>query len=101
MSEPELTPEQQRRADLLVKLFDLRSFIGSLFVVFGVIVTIDGLLADQAEIDKAAGLNVSLWTGLAMLVLGAVFLAWMLLSPPEVSTRTADEETPDESGPGH
>ena len=51
MSSPELTPAQ-RRAETLAKLFDLRMFIGSLFVVFGVIVTVDGLAASRAEIDN-------------------------------------------------
>jgi hypothetical protein len=83
MSEPELTPEQ-RRAETLAKVFDLRMFIGSLFVVFGVIVTIDGLLAGPEEIAKAAGVNLSLWMGLIMLALGIFFVAWTLLSPPDV-----------------
>ena len=83
MSSPELTPEQ-RRAETLAKLFDLRMFIGSLFVVFGVIVTVDGILAGPEEIAKAVGINLSLWTGLIMLVFGIVFVAWTLLSPPEV-----------------
>lgn len=83
MSSPELTPEQ-RRAETLAKLFDLRMFIGSLFVVFGVIVTVDGLAAGPAEIRKAVGVNISLWTGLLMLALGVIFVAWTLISPPEV-----------------
>jgi hypothetical protein len=83
MSSPELTPAQ-RRAEIMAKIFDLRMFIGSLFVVFGVIVTLRGLAATQAEINKAAGINLSLWTGLMMLATGVVFVAWTLISPPEV-----------------
>jgi len=83
MTSPELTPAQ-RRAELMATLFDLRMFIGSLFVVFGVIVTLRGLAASPAEITKAAGINLSLWTGLIMLVTGIVFVAWTLISPPEV-----------------
>jgi hypothetical protein len=83
MSSPELTPAQ-RRAETLAKIFDLRMFIGSLFVVFGVIVTVDGFFAGQEEIDKAVGINLSLWTGLFMLALGVFFVAWTLISPPEV-----------------
>jgi uncharacterized membrane protein YedE/YeeE len=83
MSSPELTPAQ-RRAETLAKLFDLRTFIGSLFVVFGILVTLRGLTASRAEIDKAAGINLSLWTGLVMLAIGVIFVAWMLVSPPEV-----------------
>jgi hypothetical protein len=84
MADSQPSPARRDRAELLAKLFDLRTFIGSLFAIFGVVVTIDGLVADSAEIDKAAGINLSLWTGMAMLVLSVVFLGWMLLSPPEV-----------------
>ena len=83
MSSPELTPAQ-RRAETMAKIFDLRTFIGSLFVVFGLIVTGRGFAAGKADLDKAAGINLSLWTGLVMLVVGVVFVIWMLLSPPEV-----------------
>jgi len=83
MSSPELTPAQ-RRAETVAKLLDLRMFIGSLFVVFGIIVTFRGLTATAAEIAKAAGINLSLWTGLLMLATGIVFVAWTLISPPEV-----------------
>src|SRR3954471_2102363 len=83
MSSPELTPAQ-RRAETVAKLLDLRMFIGSLFVVFGILVTFRGLTASAAEIAKAAGINLSLWTGLLMLATGIVFVAWTLISPPEV-----------------
>jgi hypothetical protein len=83
MSSPELTPAQ-RRAETLAKIFDLRMFIGSLFVVFGVLVTLRGFVAGPADIAKAAGINLSLWTGLLMLATGIVFVAWTLISPPEV-----------------
>src|SRR3954468_18417890 len=83
MSSPELTPAQ-RRAETLAKIFDLRTFIGSLFVVFGVIVTIRGFTASRADIAKAAGINLSLWAGLIMLATGVIFVAWTLISPPEV-----------------
>jgi len=83
MSSPELTPAQ-RRTETLAKLFDLRMFIGSLFVIYGVIVTGQGLTASRADIAKAAGINLSLWTGLLMLATGAVFVAWTLIVPPEV-----------------
>ena len=84
MSQPELTPGQ-RRVAMLAKVFDLRNFIGSLFVVFGVIVTLYGLFGvHRSEIDKAAGLNVSLWTGVVMLVVGLGFIAWTFLAPPEI-----------------
>lgn len=86
--------EEERRTLRLAKLFDLRTFIGALFLVFGVVVTIEGLLADQAAIDKASGIRLSLWTGLVMLVVGAIFLVWMVLAPPEVATKKDDLAKP-------
>ncbi|GAA4314235.1 hypothetical protein GCM10023086_35430 [Streptomyces venetus] len=63
------------------KLFDIRRIIGGLFVIYGVIVTIAGLTASDADIDKAEGVNINLWTGLGMLVLGLFFLVWLKLRP--------------------
>ena len=48
----ELTPEEARNWRL-AKLFDLRSFIGSLFVIFGILVTAAGIAASKATITKA------------------------------------------------
>jgi hypothetical protein len=81
------TPEEhpgESGGELLAKLFDLRTFTGALFLIFGVIVTIVGLNASQADIDKAAGINLALLLGLIMLVLGAAFIGWMLARPPQV-----------------
>ena len=35
-----------------------------------------GIFDSQAEIDKAAGVRINLWTGLGMLVIGVSFLLW-------------------------
>ena len=86
----ELTPEEARNWRL-AKLFDLRSFIGSLFTIFGILVTIAGIAASPAAIDKAAGINLGLWVGLVMLIMGLLFLAWVLLKPP-VPITTAEAE---------
>lgn len=89
-------PQVEARALRLAKLFDLRTFIGSLFLIFGVVVTIEGLVASPSSIAKAGGVNLSLWTGLVMLVVGAVFVAWMLARPPELQAKRQDlSQTPD------
>jgi len=86
----ELTPEEARNWRP-AKLFDLRTFIGALFLIFGVLVTIAGLAASQANINKAAGINLGLWVGLIMLAMGVFFIAWILLKPPAPIT-TAEAE---------
>lgn len=95
------TPEErpgERATDPLALLFDIRSFTGSLFLIFGVIVTIVGLTASDADIKKAAGVNLSLIIGLIMLAMGAVFVGWVLLSPPEVlhSHEMTEDELPEQ-----
>lgn len=85
-----LTPEEARNWRL-AKLFDLRTFIGSLFLIFGILVTIPGIAASQATINKAAGINLGLWVGVIMLVIGVFFLLWVLLKPPAPVT-TAEAE---------
>jgi xanthine/uracil/vitamin C permease (AzgA family) len=87
-----------RKTQRLAKLFDLRTFIGALFLIFGVVVSIEGATASAADIAKAAGVNLSLWTGLAMLVVGIAFIGWMLAKPPEVETRHQDLSRPPDAG---
>jgi len=93
-AEPTHDSAEQRKTLRLAKLFDLRTFIGTLFLIFGAVVTIEGLLASPASIAKASGVNLSHWTGLAMLVTGAFFVAWMLMQPPEVDVDKADLSRP-------
>ncbi|WP_432082364.1 hypothetical protein [Streptomyces sp. WAC 04229] len=73
--------ELETKSVTAARLFDIRRIIGGLFVVYGVIVMIAGFVASDAEIDKAQGVNINLWTGLGMLVLGIFFLAWLKLRP--------------------
>ncbi len=58
---------EAERVAKAANLFDLRRIIGALFAVYGVILTIVGLTDSQAEIDKAAGIHINLFTGIGML----------------------------------
>jgi len=62
-------------------LFDLRTIIGGLFTLYGVMLTVYGIFDSQAQVDKAAGVRINLWTGLGMLALGLAFLTWVKLRP--------------------
>ena len=76
--------EQAADADKTARaadLFDVRRVIGGLFVVFGLLLFVLGLGASQEDIDRAAGTNVNLWTGLGMLIFGIFMLAWAFLRP--------------------
>ena len=76
-------------------LFDLRTVIGGLLTLYGVVLTVMGLFASHATKAKAAGININLWAGLTILAGGAVFLAWARLRPirPEDIERDEQEES--------
>jgi xanthine/uracil/vitamin C permease (AzgA family) len=61
--------------------FDIRRIIGGLFVVYGLILAVVGVVGTDAIKHKASGINVNLWTGLAMIVVGMLMIAWALVRP--------------------
>lgn len=76
----EMTPRDMAKS-AASKLFDLRILIGGLFTFYGIALTIYSFFTTPEELAKAAGININLWLGLAMLLLGVVFLLWARLSP--------------------
>ncbi|GAA5612766.1 hypothetical protein CP981_15945 [Streptomyces platensis] len=85
--------ELARESATAARLFDVRRIIGGLFTVYGVIVTIAGLMATDADLKKAQNININLWTGLGVLALGLFFLVWQQLRPavPPAAGEMADE----------
>jgi hypothetical membrane protein len=84
--------EDEKKVSKAARLFDVRRVIGGLFVVYGVIVTLLGIFDNQAEIDKAQGIRINLWMGLAMLALGLLMLLWLRLNPPKPPAQTDSED---------
>src|SRR5215218_4340987 len=82
------------RAMRAANLFDLRRIIGAVFTVWGLLLILLGVTEGDAEIDKAAGVNINLWAGLGMLVLGLLFLAWAFARPLGEELREAGEGDP-------
>jgi hypothetical protein len=75
------------------RLFDVRAIIGGMFTLYGVIVTLLGIFDSSSEIDKAQGVRINLWMGLAMLALGLLMLLWLRLNPPKPITEPAGESS--------
>jgi hypothetical protein len=46
-----------------------------------VILTITGAVGSEEVKNKAAGININIWTGLGMLVFGLLMIAWALMRP--------------------
>lgn len=68
-------------AELLANMLDIRVVIGGLFSIYGVILTILGLIDSPAARQKAQGVDINLWVGLAMLAFGLCFLVWSMFHP--------------------
>ncbi len=79
------------------RLFDLRTLIGALFVLYGVLLTVVGIFDTEQELAKADGIRINLWVGLSMLLLGLLFLLWAWLRPLRLGRPPADE--PERQGP--
>ena len=95
----QISGEQAAKVSAAARLFDVRRVIGGLFTVYGVIVTLIGAFDSRAEIDKAYGVRINLWMGLAMLALGLLMLLWLRLSPAPAPDAAAGEASgPDRAG---
>jgi hypothetical protein len=77
------------------KLFDLRVLIGGLFLLYGVMLTVAGFFTSSKDLAKASHININLWMGIGMLVVGAFFAGWWRLRPLH-----RDQPQPDATGTG-
>ncbi len=57
---------------------DLRLPIGLMFTIFGVMLTLYGIVANDAIYRRSLGVNVNLWWGLVLLAFGLVMLTFAL-----------------------
>jgi Na+-driven multidrug efflux pump len=75
------TDEDELAAARIANRFDIRRIIGGLFVLYGVILIVTGAIGSDEVKNKAAGVNINLWTGMGMLVFGVLMIFWALSRP--------------------
>jgi hypothetical protein len=75
------TDEDEIQAARAANRFDIRRIIGGVFIVYSLILIALGIFGSHTVKNKAAGINIDLWTGLAMLVFGALMIFWALARP--------------------
>jgi hypothetical protein len=83
------TDEEEVQTARAANWFDIRRIIGGVFLVYGVVLLITGLAGSHAVKTKAAGINIDLWTGIAMIVFAILMVSWALWRP----TAPEPEET--------
>jgi drug/metabolite transporter (DMT)-like permease len=88
-----------KKAKKTAGALDVRNIIGILMAVYGVILLLMGLFSDSVA-PKAGDVNANLWAGLALLVVGAVFLTWARLRPIVVPADVEQETSTTPGTPG-
>jgi hypothetical protein len=68
------------------QLFDLRYLIGSLFTFYGIVLTVASFIVAHPQ---SGSVDINLWLGLGMLVLGVFFLVWARMRPLHTGERSA------------
>ena len=82
--------------------YDVRTVIAGLIGLYGIVLTIMGLFADNAEDRAKTGdWNANLWSGIVMIIVAVVFAVWLVLRPvvvdPVALEKDKDEGTSDGS----
>jgi hypothetical protein len=77
------TDEDEIKAARAANRFDIRRIIGGVFILYSLILIALGIFGSTHVKNKAAGINIDLWTGLGMLIFGALMIFWALTRPVE------------------
>jgi hypothetical protein len=73
--------EDEARAAKIANRFDIRRIIGGLFVLYSIVLIVTGIVGDHSVKNKASGVNVDLYTGIGMLVVGVLMIVWAVTRP--------------------
>jgi hypothetical protein len=78
-------------------LFDLRTIIAVLFLIYGIVCVIWGAgFTPGDQLDKAGGVNINLWAGIGMIVVAGLFTWWTVAKPvvadEDIQRRIAESE---------
>ena len=73
--------------------FDIRTFIGSLIGIYGVVLVIVGLVGtNHKQLAKSDDLNINLIAGIGMILLSAFFLIWARLRPVVIPPHPQEDD---------
>ena len=73
-------------------LFDIRNIIGLLMALYGLILLVMSFTTSTADKAKADGVNLNLWTGIGLIVIGAALIAWAVTRPIVIDERELEAD---------
>ena len=62
-------------------LFDIRTIIGALLGIYGVVLVIVSFSTSNQDLEKVSGVNANLWVGIGLLAFAVFFIGWAFLRP--------------------
>ena len=77
---------------MISTLLDIRRIIAGLLGIYGVILLVAGIVGSSDQKNKAAGVNINLWTGIVLLLMATFFLVWALTRPLSEELEEAEAE---------
>jgi hypothetical protein len=91
---PNSSPDNETRTEARsAGAFDIRTLIGGLIGLYGVILTITGLwFTDADQKARANGTNLNLLVGIGLLVFGVIFIGWALIRPLKIPVEDPAED---------
>src|SRR3954454_7754436 len=73
--------------------YDVRTVISGLIGFYGIVLTIMGLVADNADDRAKTGdWNANLWAGIVMIIIAVAFALWLFLRPVVVDPVALEKE---------
>jgi hypothetical protein len=86
-------PERGAKQKHTAGAYDVRTVIAGLIGLYGVVLTIMGLFADNADDRAKTGdWNANLWSGIVMVIVAVVFAVWLVLRPVVVDPVALEQE---------
>ena len=73
--------------------YDVRTVIAGLIGLYGIVLTIMGIVGDNADDRAKTGdWNANLWSGIVMVIVAVVFAVWLVLRPVVVDPVALEQE---------
>ena len=83
---------QNGTAGSRASLFDIRTIIGALLGIYGVVLVIVSFSTSSQDREKVSGVNANLWVGIGLLLFAAFFITWAFLRPIVVDQEKLEED---------
>jgi len=83
---------QNDTAGSKASLFDIRTIIGALLGIYGVVLVILSFSTSNQDLEKVSGINANRWVGIGLLLFAAFFITWAFLRPIVVDEAKLEED---------